>query len=238
MNRFANQCSLKGFGLLEQQKLQKSSVLVVGVGGLGCPFLQALCAAGIGKIGILDGDVVSLSNLNRQILFGINDVGKRKTEVAKGKLINMYDHLEIVEFDFFLNERNADDILLNYDLVVDCTDNFEARYLISDTCKKLQKPLIMGAVYEYEAQIFAFTSESLFKVSNYYRDVFPEVPKANEVPTCIESGVLGALTGVVGNMMAFEAIQYFISVMSYNKLINYNLKNAEMYNLSIIPKGI
>ncbi len=238
MNRFANQCSLKGFGILEQQKLQKASVLVIGVGGLGCPFLQTLCASGVGRIGIVDGDVVSISNLNRQILFGINDVGKKKTTLAKNKLSEMYDDLKIDEFDFFLNEENSEGLCLNYDVIVDCTDNFKTRYLISDVCKKLQKPLIMGAVYEYEAQIFVFTSEQLFKVSNYYRDVFPDAPKPNEVPTCVESGVLGALTGIVGNIMSFECIQYFVSVVSYNKLINYNLKKGEMYNLSIVPRGI
>lgn len=236
MNRFANQCSLKGFGILEQQKLQNASALVVGIGGLGCPFIQAISAAGIGKIGLVDGDKVGISNLNRQILFGIQDVGKQKVAVAKDRLINMYDHLEMEVFNFFLKEENVIDIFSSYDIIIDCTDNFEARYLISDACKKLQKPLIMGAVFEYEAQIFAFTSEKLCKISNYYRDVFPEPPKPNEVPTCVESGVLGALTGVVGNIMAFECIQYFVSVISHNKLINYNLQNGEMYNLSIIPK--
>lgn len=236
MKRFANQCSLKGFGIVEQQKLQQGSVLVIGVGGLGCPLIQTLCAVGIGKIGMVDGDEVNVSNLNRQFLFGISDVGQLKTSVAARKLTEMYTDLEIVEYPEFANLENLVGWIAEYDLVVDCTDNFEIRYLVSDVCKQYSKPLVMGAVFEYEAQIFAFTCRKFFSVSNFYRDVFPEMPKPNEVPTCNESGVLGALTGIVGNMMAYECIQYFVSVVAHNKLINYNMKNGEMYQLSILPK--
>ncbi len=236
MKRFANQCSLKGFGIVEQQKLQQGSVLVIGVGGLGCPLVQTLCAAGIGKIGIADGDVVNVSNLNRQFLFGISDVGELKTNVAARKLSGMYTDLEIVEYPEFAKLENLERWIAEYDLVVDCTDNFEIRYMVSDVCKRYSKPLVMGAVFEYEAQVFAFTCAKLFNISNYYRDVFPESPNPHEVPTCNESGVLGSLTGIVGNMMAFECIQYFVSVIPHNKLINYNMKSGEMYNLSILPK--
>jgi adenylyltransferase/sulfurtransferase len=122
--------------------------------------------------------------------------------------------------------------------VIDCTDNFEVRYLVSDVCKEMQLPLIMGAVYEYQAQIFSFTCRKLFGISDFYRDVFPEMPNPNEVPNCNASGVLGMLTGIVGNMMSFECIQYFVSVIQHNKLINYNLKNGEIFNLTIMPRSI
>lgn len=236
MKRFSNQCSLKSFGIQEQKKLQNARVLVIGVGGLGCPLLQTLCAAGIGKIGIVDGDFVNISNLNRQFLFGYQDVGKFKTIVAAEKLVSMYTDLEIVEYQEFAGNENLSGWISFYDLVIDCTDNFKIRYLISDLCKEFQKPLIMGAVYEYQAQVFSFTCDKLMTISQFYRDVFPESPNPNEVPTCNESGVLGALTGIVGNMMAFECIQYFVSVITHNKLINYNMQTGDIYQLSIIPK--
>lgn len=238
MKRFISQCSLEGFGVSEQLKLKSAKVLVVGAGGLGCPVIQALSAVGIGNIGIVDADMVSLSNLNRQILYGIHDVGLRKCDVAKRKILELYDDIQIDSYPEFIQENNIRSILTGYDLVVDCTDNFEVRYLISDVCKELQLPLIMGAVYEYQAQIFSFTCKKLFAISDFYRDVFPEMPKPNEVPNCNASGVLGMLTGIVGNMMSFECIQYFVSVIQHNKLINYNLKNGEIFNLTIMPRSI
>ena len=238
MKRFISQCSLDGFGVSEQLKLKSAKVLVVGAGGLGCPVIQALSAVGIGNIGIVDADLVSLSNLNRQILYGIHDVGQRKCDVAKRKILGLYDDIQIDSYPEFIQENNIRSIFAGYDLVVDCTDNFEVRYLISDVCKELQLPLIMGAVYEYQAQIFSFTCKKLFAISDFYRDVFPEMPKPNEVPNCNASGVLGMLTGIVGNMMSFECIQYFVSVIQHNKLINYNLKNGEIFNLTIMPRSI
>lgn len=238
MNRFISQCSLDGFGIAEQLKLKSAKVLVVGAGGLGCPVIQALSAVGIGNIGIVDADMVSLSNLNRQILYGIHDVGLRKCDVAKRKILELYDDIQIDSYPEFIQENNIRSILTGYDLVLDCTDNFEVRYLVSDVCKEMQLPLIMGAVYEYQAQIFSFTCKKLFAISDFYRDVFPEMPKPNEVPNCNASGVLGMLTGIVGNMMSFECIQYFVSVIQHNKLINYNLKNGEIFNLTIMPRSI
>lgn len=238
MKRFISQCSLEGFGVSEQLKLKSAKVLVVGAGGLGCPVIQALSAVGIGNIGIVDADLVSLSNLNRQILFGIHDVGLRKCDVAKRKILELYDDIQIDSYPEFIQENNIRSILTGYDLVIDCSDNFEVRYLISDICKELQLPLIMGAVYEYQAQIFSFTCKKLFAISDFYRDVFPEMPNPNEVPNCNASGVLGMLTGIVGNMMSFECIQYFVSVIQHNKLINYNLKNGEIFNLTIMPRSI
>lgn len=238
MKRFLSQCQLEGFGIAEQQKLQSAKVLVIGVGGLGCPVIQSLSAVGIGYIGIVDADAVSLSNLNRQILFGVNDVGQKKVDVAKKKITELYNDIEVEIYPEYLNESNIRTILTGYDLVVDCTDNFEVRYLVSDVCKEMQLPLIMGAVYEYQAQIFSFTCKKLFAISDFYRDVFPEMPKPNEVPNCNASGVLGMLTGIVGNMMSFECIQYFVSVIQHNKLINYNLKNGEIFNLTIMPRSI
>ena len=237
MKRFMSQCSLEGFGLAEQQKLQSAKVLVVGAGGLGCPVIQALSAVGIGTIGIVDADLVSLTNLNRQILYGIRDVGHKKIEVAQRKILELYNDIQIEIFDELIQENNIHRIFRGYDIVIDCTDNFEVRYLMSDVCKEMNLPLIMGAVYEYQAQIYSFTCNRLFAISDFYRDVFPEMPKPNEVPNCNASGVLGMLTGIVGNMMAFECIQYFVSVIHHNKLINYNLKNGEIFNLTIMPRS-
>ena len=237
MKRFLSQCQLEGFGIAEQQKLQSAKVLVIGAGGLGCPVIQALSAVGIGTLGIVDADVVSLLNLNRQILFGVNDVGQKKVDVAQKKIKELYDDIEVEIYPEFISESNIRSIFKGYDLVIDCTDNFEVRYLVSDVCKEMQLPLIMGAVYEYQAQIFSFTCKKLFGLSDFYRDVFPVMPKPNEVPNCNASGVLGMLTGIVGNIMAFECIQYFVSVIHHNKLINYNLKNSEIFNLTIMPRS-
>jgi sulfur-carrier protein adenylyltransferase/sulfurtransferase len=206
MERFTRQIILKGFGFTAQSRLRKSAVLVVGAGGLGCPALQYLAAAGVGRIGIIDGDAVSLSNLNRQILFGINDVGKNKASMAASKLSLQYQDINWDVYEEFLQADWALKIFPEYDLILDATDNFPVRYLINDVCVLLGKSFIMGAIFRNEGQMAVFNYPPGRESINY-RDLFPFPPNPNEVPTCNENGVLGSLTGIIGSMQASEAIK-------------------------------
>ncbi|HET7361891.1 MAG TPA: HesA/MoeB/ThiF family protein, partial [Salinimicrobium sp.] len=203
MSRFERQKILPEFGSEGQQKLSTAKVLVIGAGGLGCPALLYLAAAGVGTIGIADGDSISESNLNRQTLFGHNDIGKAKAETAAGILQEKYPDINFQVIPHFLTSENALEVLENYDLVLDGSDNFGTRYMINDACVLLGIPLIMGAIYQYEGQLSVF---------NYgenpvsYRDIYPVPPKANEIPNCSETGVLGVLPGIIGNLQAAETI--------------------------------
>lgn len=231
MSRFERQYILSGFGLEAQQKLQNATVLVIGAGGLGCPILLYLAAAGIGKIGILDGDVVSLSNLNRQVLFGKNDIGKAKASVAADYLRNKYSELEIIEIPEFITTANALEIISAYELIIDGTDNFSTRYLVNDACVLLKKPLVFGAIYEHEGQILVFNSAK--EGGTNYRDLYPNPPAASEIPNCNETGVLGVLPGIIGVMMATEAIKVLTGYAESleNKILFFNSLNYQTYTI-------
>jgi len=194
---------LPGFGLDAQEKLKSYSVLVIGAGGLGCPVLLYLTAAGIGKIGIIDNDVVSESNLHRQVLYTQADIGKLKCEVAATRMQEMNPYISVVAIPSLFSKENALDILRDYDLVVDGCDNFSTRYLSNDACVILGKPLVSGSIFKYEGQVSVFN----YRNGSTYRCLFPEAPSASEMPNCAEIGVLGVLPGVVGSIMATEAIK-------------------------------
>ncbi len=209
--RYHCQISLPGFGADGQACLQKASVLIVGVGGLGCPAAQYLTAAGIGTIGIADSDIVSENNLHRQILFSPADIGFSKVEVAAKKLQQLNPLVRIIPFNDRVTSSNVLALINSFDLVIDGTDNFETKYLLNDACVLLGKPLVYGAIYQYEGQVSVLNvPQKDGAYSPNYRDIFPNVEQA-EIPNCASGGVIPTLAGVIGSMQANEAIKYFVS---------------------------
>lgn len=204
--RYNRQMMLPEIGLRGQEKIKNAKVLVVGAGGLGCPVLQYLAAAGVGTIGIIDFDKVELHNLHRQILFNANDVGKSKAEVAAEKLKIQNPHISIRAISEILSQENAEKIISQFEIVVDGSDNFLTRYLVNDVCVKLNKPLVYGSILKYEAQLAVFN----YKGGKNLRDIFPEPPNAEDVPNCDENGVVGTVPGIVGLYMANAALQIIL----------------------------
>jgi adenylyltransferase/sulfurtransferase len=228
--RYQRQIILKGFGETAQQALLQAKVLVVGAGGLGSPVLQYLTAAGVGKIGIVDGDVVSVSNLHRQVLFDESDIGKYKVAIALNKLKLMNAAIDFEVYPYYLDIKNCLEIISGYDVVVDCTDNFSSRYMINDACVLKQKPLVFAAVSGFEGQVAVFNCMiAEKKVSGNYRDLFPIQPNDGEVLNCAEAGVLGILPGIIGSMQASEAIKIIAGIGKplINQLLTFNALNNE-----------
>jgi len=223
--KYQRQISHPKIGVKGQQKLLNAKVLVVGAGGLGCPILQYLAAAGVGMLGIVDGDVVSKSNLPRQILFAEFHLGKLKVEVAKVKLVEMNPSISIDTFPYYLDNTNAFEIIRHWDVIVDATDDFASRYLLNDACVILEKPLVYGAIFSEEGQVAVFNLKIGNDFSSNYRDVFPVPPAQKEVPTCEELGVIGVLPGTIGMLQANEVIKIITNgenILS-NKLLVLNL---------------
>src|SRR5690606_1283695 len=199
-----------------------------------CPALLYLAAAGVGTIGIADGDTVSLSNLNRQTLFGVGDLEKLKAETAAAVLSKKYEDIEFEVIPHYLTSENALEIIRTYDLVLDGSDNFGTRYMINDACVLLKKPLIMGAIYQFEGQLAVF---------NYgpnpinYRDIYPDSPQADEIPNCSETGVLGVLPGIIGTLQAAEAIKVLSGLgdVLTNKILLYNFKICSFDEVQVKP---
>jgi len=207
-SRYNRHIILPEVGLEGQEKLKLSKVLVVGAGGLGCPVLIYLAAAGVGTIGIVDFDSVDESNLHRQILFGTGDIGKPKAEAAKIKLQEQNPHVEVEVHNTRLTSKNAIEIIDKYDIIVDGSDNFPTRYLVNDACVILKKPFVFGSIFKFEAQISTFNYEG----GPTYRCLYPDPPGAGEVPNCAEIGVIGVLPGIVGSIQANEAIKMIIGI--------------------------
>lgn len=226
--RYARHFSLSGFGKSGQEKLLKAKVLVIGAGGLGCPVLQYLAAAGIGTIGIADHDHISLSNLQRQTLYTTAEIGRLKSVTAAAKLTALNPELTITACTEEITASNIWDLVSGYDLVVDATDNFATRYLISDTCCLLQKPLVFGAVSQYEGQAAVFGLNDQGQYISY-RDLFPEPPRPDEVQDCNVAGVLGVLPGIIGMMQANEAIKYIAGIGNVltGHLLTFNMLTYE-----------
>lgn len=200
---YQRQTSLPELGLEGQQKLRDARVLVIGAGGLGCPALTYLAAAGVGTLGIIDFDRVEISNLHRQILFTVADVGRFKAEVAAERLRLLNPHVQIVTHLEGLTRENALSIITEYDLVVDGSDNFPTRYLVNDACVLLNRPLVFGSIYKFEGQVSVFNYQN----GPTYRCLYPTPPGEGEVPNCAEVGVLGVLPGIIGSLQAVEAIK-------------------------------
>ena len=202
-NRYSRQITLPGFGIESQAKLQAAKVLIIGCGGLGCPAANQLVRSGVGLIGLVDEDKVSLSNLHRQSLYTESQVGMPKVEAAKSSLSEVNSHSKLNTYPVRFGITNWKEMLSPYDIVLDCTDNFSARYLINDACVTLGKPLIYGAANQLEGQMAVFNVDG----SGNLRDVFPEAPEPGTIQNCEVAGVLGPITGLIGNMMALEAIK-------------------------------
>jgi molybdopterin/thiamine biosynthesis adenylyltransferase/rhodanese-related sulfurtransferase len=206
--RYSRHLNLPDFGIPTQEKLKRAKVLVVGTGGLGAPLLQYLTAVGVGTIGVVDFDVIDESNLQRQVLFGMEDIGKFKTKVAITKLRAQNPFVHFIEYNLKLDASNALEIISNYDVVADGTDNFPTRYLVNDACVLTGKPNVYASIYRFEGQVsvFNWTNKEGILGPNY-RDVFPTPPPPGMVPNCAEGGVLGVLPGIIGSIQASEVIK-------------------------------
>lgn len=207
-DRYQRHLNLPEFGVDGQRKLLEGSVLLVGAGGLGCPSALYLAAAGVGRIGLIDDDVVDLSNLQRQILYGTPDVGRLKVEVAKERVAHLNPEVNLEIHATRLTSDNALDLLRDYDVIVDGTDNFSTRYLTNDACSLLGKPCVYGAILRFEGQVSVFDAQR----GPCYRCLFPEPPPAGSIPSCAEGGVLGVLPGVVAILQATEAVKLLAKI--------------------------
>lgn len=211
-SRYSRHLVLPGFGSGAQEKLKAARVLVIGAGGLGCPVLQYLAAAGIGTIGIIDPDKVSLSNLQRQVLFGVGDIEAAKAEVAARKLRDLNPEISVDVYAHRLTASNAIGLFRQYELVIDCTDNFPTRYLVNDAAVLCGRPYVYGSVFRFEGQVAVFNQDlGVDGRGPNYRDLYPSPPSPGEVPGCEVGGVLGVLTGIIGSFQALQAIQLLTS---------------------------
>lgn len=222
---YHRQVLLPEIGEEGQQKLENSKVLVVGAGGLGCPVLEYLVRAGVGCIGLADGDTVDISNLHRQSLYTVEDVGRSKVFTAKQRLEKINPFVSVEAFDAMLSSDNALEIIAGYDIVVDATDNYPVRYLINDACVVLGKPIVYGAIYRFEGQVSVFN----YQGSATYRCVFPQYPLSASETNCAIAGVLGILPGVIGMMQANEVVKIITddSTVLKNKLLTYSAKTGQ-----------
>ena len=206
--QYQRHLSLSEIGKNGQEKLKSSSVLIVGAGGLGCAALQYLAAAGVGRIGIVDYDQVEASNLQRQILYCYEDIGKSKAKVSAERLNALNPFIQIIPYNFRLHSKNIKSIFNDYDLIIDGTDNFASRYLINDACVLLGKALVYGAIYKFEGQVSVFN----YKKGPTYRCLYPSPPRSNVLPNCSQIGVLGVLPGIIGNFQALEAMKILLNI--------------------------
>ena len=229
--RYSRHLLLSKIGLEGQKKLKNANVLVIGAGGLGCPILQYLAAAGVGKIGVIDADVLEESNLQRQILYTVADIGVNKALAAQKRLVALNPLIEVLAYPYALEVSNALELFEQYDLVVDGTDNFATRYMVNDACIITNKPLVYGSIFKFEGQVAVFN----YQGGPSYRCLFPNPPAPGEVPNCSEVGVLGVLPGVIGAMQANEALKIILGLgdVLSEKLLVYNALTAESLILTI-----
>ena len=227
--RYQRQIILPNFGTEGQEKLSQAKVLVVGAGGLGCPVLQLLTAAGVGNLGIIDYDAITVSNLQRQFLYDENSVGRNKAITAKERLQQLNSEISITAYPEKLTRQNALDVLKNYDIAVGCTDNFQSRYLLNDACYLLNKPLVYGAVYQYEGQVSVFNVEK-DGIKTHYRDLFPRLPRPENLPGHDRLGVLGTGSCMTGAFQAQEVIKLITGIgeILAGKLLTINILNCQI----------
>ena len=210
LERYARHIVLREVGGPGQAKLKAARVLVIGAGGLGAPVLLYLAAAGVGVLGVIDDDAVSLSNLQRQVIFGTADIGKRKVDGAEAMIARLNPHVQIEAHMARLEADNALELISRYDIIADGSDNFATRYLVSDACYLAKKPLITAAVGTFDGSLTSIRAHEKGadgKPNPTYRCLFPEPPPAGSIPVCAEAGILGALPGVLGSLMALEVIR-------------------------------
>jgi molybdopterin-synthase adenylyltransferase len=213
LERYARHIVLREVGGPGQAALKEASVLVIGAGGLGAPALMYLAAAGVGTLGVVDDDVVSLSNLQRQIIHDTSDIGRRKVDSAAERIAQLNPHVRFASHATRLRASNALELIGAYDLVLDGSDNFETRYLVSDACYLAAKPLITAALGVFDGSLTTIRAHEKSATGEFnptYRCLFPEAPPPGTVPACAEAGVMGALAGILGSMMALEAIREIV----------------------------
>ncbi len=230
--RYQRHLSLEGFGEEGQIRLKNSSAIFIGAGGLGSSAIMYIAAAGIGKIGIADNDKVELSNLQRQIIHNNTEIGNYKTDSAERRIKELNPHCEVKTFTTRINNKNAIDILSQFDIVCDCSDNFGTRYLINDACIILNKPLIYGSVQGFEGQVSVF---NLQKNSPNFRDLLPKPPEQGLIPSCTDYGVIGISPGIIGILQANEIIKIIIKKGKVldGKILIFNLLENSMRQLNL-----
>lgn len=231
--RYSRHLILPEVGLEGQKRLKAASVLCIGTGGLGSPLLLYLAAAGIGRIGIVDFDVVDHSNLQRQVIHGTSWVGKPKIASAKDRILEINPYCQVDLYETRLSSENALDIVAPYDVVVDGTDNFPTRYLVNDACVLLNKPNVYGSIYRFEGQATVFNYEG----GPNYRDLYPEPPPPGLVPSCAEGGVLGILPGIIGVIQATETVKIILGTGNTlnGRLLLYNALEMKFRELKLRP---
>ncbi|KAB8329870.1 molybdopterin-synthase adenylyltransferase MoeB [Scytonema tolypothrichoides VB-61278] len=234
--RYSRHLILPEVGLEGQKRLKVASVLCIGTGGLGSPLLLYLAAAGIGRIGIVDFDVVDTSNLQRQVIHGTSWVGKPKIESAKNRILEINPYCQVDLYETRLTSENALDIVRPYDVVVDGTDNFPTRYLVNDACVLLNKPNVYGSIFRFEGQATVFNYEG----GPNYRDLYPEPPPPGMVPSCAEGGVLGILPGIIGVIQATETVKIIIGkgTTLSGRLLLYDALNMKFRELKLRPNPV
>ncbi len=226
---------LSGFGEEAQRKLQQATVLLVGAGGLGCPALQYLVAAGTGTVVVVDFDTIDISNLQRQVIYNTNDLGKPKAETAAIKMRALNPEVTVVSLHQKLSNSNALGLVRNADLVLDCSDNFATRYLLSDACSICAKPYLYGAVLRYEGQAGVFNVRANNKTVVTYRHLFPTPPDPLTVLSCNEAGVLGTVAGIIGTIQGTEAIKLITGIGQTlaGRVLNYNALQNAFYTFEV-----
>lgn len=224
IQRYSRHILLQDVGVEGQEKISQASVLIIGAGGLGAPVALYLAAAGIGKIGLIDGDVVDLSNLQRQVIHFTEDVDKPKVLSAKEKINRLNPDVEVVTYQTLFTAENAFELVKDYDFIVDGTDNFPVKFLINDACVLAGKPFSHGGILRFEGQTFTYVPGSAC-----YRCFFHSPPPPNAVPTCSQAGVLGAIAGMLGTIQAAEVLKYVTGVgdLLTNRLLTFNAKTME-----------
>ncbi len=230
LTRYSRHILLQDVGVEGQEKIRNGKVLIVGAGGLGAPIAMYLAAAGVGTIGIVDGDVVDLSNLQRQIIHTTNDVDKWKVQSARETMQAINPHVNVIEHKEFLEAANILDIIKDYDFIVDGTDNFPVKFLINDACVQAGKPFSHGGILRFEGQTFTHVPGTAC-----YRCMFQGPPPAGVVPTCSQAGVLGAIAGMLGTIQAAEVLKYLTGVgeLLTNKLLTFNAKTMNFRKIEV-----
>ena len=238
LERYARHILLRDVGGAGQQKLKQARVLVIGAGGLGAPLLMYLAAAGVGTLGIVDDDVVDLSNLQRQIIHTTGRVGQAKTASAADMLKDINPHVNVITHQKRINADNAIKIVSDYDIVADGCDNFETRFVVSDACFFAKKILVSAAVGQFDGQLSTFKPHMCAPDGNpypSYRTLHPQIPPEGSLPTCAEAGILGALTGIIGSMQAMEVIKEILEIGNSlaGKILMYDALSVSSFTAKI-----
>lgn len=233
LERYSRHIILQEVGVKGQKKLLNASVLIIGAGGLGAPAALYLAAAGVGTIGIVDADEVDLSNLQRQVIHTTNDVGKAKVKSAAETMEAINPDVTVKTYRTFVDSSNIMDLIKDYDFIIDCTDNFPAKFLINDACVMAEKPFSHAGIIRFKGQLMTYVPGE----GPCYRCVFKNPPPKDAVPTCKQAGVIGAMGGVIGSLQAMEAIKYIIGKgdLLTGKLLTYDALKMEFHTIKL-PK--